>query len=93
VPILDLTRPSRAQLEQCVAFIGQHRAVGRVYVHCALGFARSACVAAAYMIAIGEAWSADQAIAIVTSARPGAVMGEEIREALEEFAGREISHR
>jgi protein phosphatase len=86
VPILDLTRPSRAQLVRCVAFIRERLAEGGVYVHCALGFSRSVCVAAAYLIAIERASTVDEAIAKVELARPAAVMGNEIREALEGFA-------
>jgi membrane-associated phospholipid phosphatase len=48
VPVLDLTRPSREQLDAAVAFISKHAGRGGVYVHCALGVSRSAAVAKAY---------------------------------------------
>lgn len=41
VPVLDLTTPSRAQLDATVAFITKHAGLGGVYVHCALGVSRS----------------------------------------------------
>jgi membrane-associated phospholipid phosphatase len=48
VPILDLTRPSREQMERATAFISEHARRGGVYVHCALGISRSAAVTKAY---------------------------------------------
>jgi hypothetical protein len=48
VPVLDLTRPSREQLDAAVAFITKHAGRGGVYVHCALGVSRSASIATAY---------------------------------------------
>src|SRR5205807_2652432 len=54
VPILDLTPPSADQLAQCVAFIREHILHGAVYVHCALGYSRGACVAAAYLLDSGN---------------------------------------
>lgn len=48
VPVLDLTAPSREQLDIAVAFIAAHARRGGVYVHCALGIARSRAAVAAY---------------------------------------------
>jgi protein-tyrosine phosphatase/membrane-associated phospholipid phosphatase len=48
VPILDLTTPSRAQVDAAVAFITKHSQLGGVYVHCALGVSRSVAIVAAY---------------------------------------------
>jgi hypothetical protein len=48
VPVLDLTPPSREQLDAAVKFIAVHARRGGVYVHCALGISRSAAVTAAY---------------------------------------------
>jgi len=48
VPVLDLTQPSREQLEIAAAFIGGHCSQGRVYVHCALGISRSLSAVTAY---------------------------------------------
>lgn len=52
VPVLDLTRPSREQLDAAIAFIMKHARRGGVYVHCALGVSRSASVAAAYLASL-----------------------------------------
>jgi protein-tyrosine phosphatase/membrane-associated phospholipid phosphatase len=49
VPVLDLTEPSREQLNAAVAFIAEHAHRGGVYVHCALGVSRSVAAAAAYI--------------------------------------------
>jgi protein-tyrosine phosphatase len=49
VPVLDLTEPSREQLDIAVAFIAEHARRGGVYVHCALGISRSVAAAAAYI--------------------------------------------
>jgi protein-tyrosine phosphatase len=49
VPVLDLTKPSREQLDVAVAFIAEHASRGGVYVHCALGISRSVAAVAAYI--------------------------------------------
>lgn len=49
VPVLDLTAPSREQLDAAVEFIAEHARRGGVYVHCALGVSRSADAVAAYI--------------------------------------------
>jgi membrane-associated phospholipid phosphatase len=49
VPVLDLTEPSREQLDVAVAFIVEHAHRGGVYIHCALGVSRSVTVAEAYI--------------------------------------------
>jgi protein-tyrosine phosphatase len=49
VPVLDLTQPSREQLDIAVAFIAEHARRGGVYVHCALGISRSLAAVAAYI--------------------------------------------
>ena len=49
IPVLDLTRPSREQLERATSFIAEHVCRGGVYVHCALGVSRSVAGVAAYI--------------------------------------------
>lgn len=73
LPVLDLTAPSPDELRRAARFIERHRQRGRVYVHCALGYGRSACVAAAVMLAAGDADSVAPAIRLVRSARRHAV--------------------
>lgn len=52
VPVLDLTKPSREQLDHAVAFIAEHASRGGVYVHCALGISRSVAAVAGYTAAL-----------------------------------------
>jgi membrane-associated phospholipid phosphatase len=49
VPVLDLTPPSREQLNRATSFIAEHALRGGVYVHCALGISRSVAAAEAYI--------------------------------------------
>ena len=41
LPVLDFTRPTAGQVEQAARFVARHRQ-GKVYIHCALGYLRSA---------------------------------------------------
>jgi protein-tyrosine phosphatase len=52
VPVLDLTTPSRDQLDAVVAFITKHAGRGGVYVHCALGVSRSVSAVEAYKLSL-----------------------------------------
>ena len=49
IPVLDLTQPSREQLDAATAFITKHARLGGVYVHCALGVSRSIGAVVAYI--------------------------------------------
>jgi membrane-associated phospholipid phosphatase len=73
IPILDLTPPSHAQLREAVKFIEEQSRHGTVYVHCALGYSRSVCTAAAWLLESGLASTAQQALAKTQAARPRAV--------------------
>src|SRR5206468_4259744 len=42
VPVLDLTAPTQGQLKRMADFISAHAAAGKVYVHCKIGYSRSA---------------------------------------------------
>lgn len=56
LPLLDLIPPSAEQIEAALAFISAQKSHGRrVYVHCQLGFQRSARVAANFLHSTGEA--------------------------------------
>lgn len=48
VQVLDLTEPSREQLDEAATFIAAHALRGGVYVHCALGVSRSVSAVEAY---------------------------------------------
>lgn len=68
LPVLDATAPTSAQLAQAVAWIRERRAP--VYIHCAQGHGRSAMVAAAWLLASGQAGDVDDALRILRSVRP-----------------------
>lgn len=66
----------------------QSAAAPVVYVHCALGCSRGAAAVAAYLLSERIAATVDDAVDILTSARPGVVVGDETRAALEVFRRR-----
>jgi len=87
LPILDLTAPTRAQLSSGVDFIREHSANGVVYVHCKVGYSRTAAFVGAYLMAEGHAGSADQAMECMRKARPGLVVRPEVVDALHAYHG------
>ena len=86
IPILDLTAPTPAHLAEAVAFIDEHASCGIVYVHCKIGYSRSAAVVGAWLLASGRAKSVDDAIAQLRAVRPSIVIRPEVREALTNYA-------
>jgi len=86
LPVLDLAAPTPAQLRAAVDFIGAHRATGTVYVHCKIGYSRSAAAVGAWLLDAGLAVTAEAAIASIRAVRPTLVVRPEAREALQEFA-------
>ena len=91
LPILDLTAPTQDQLHEAVAFIAEEAANGTVYVHCKIGYSRSAAVVGAYLLASGQAATVDEAVEILREARPSIVIRPEAMEALRAFANCEPS--
>ena len=85
VPVLDLTAPTQAQLAEMSEFIGNHSRDGAVYVHCKIGYSRSAAAVAAYLIMSGKANTAKEAFAIIRRVRPSVVIRPEVISALSEF--------
>jgi protein-tyrosine phosphatase/membrane-associated phospholipid phosphatase len=85
IPVLDLTAPTTQQLRDAVAFITEHAANGKVYIHCKIGYSRSAAVVGAYLLAIGKAKTAEDAVAILRAARPSIVVRPEAWAALRQF--------
>jgi dual specificity protein phosphatase-like protein len=69
VPMLDLVRPDADALAQAAQAIERLRAKGPVLVCCALGYSRSACAIAAWLLASGRARDVGTAIATVRAAR------------------------
>jgi predicted protein tyrosine phosphatase len=85
IPVLDLTAPTQAQLAEMGEFISNHSRNGAVYVHCKIGYSRSAAAVAAYLIMSGKANTAEEAFAIIRRVRPSVVIRPEVISALSEF--------
>jgi membrane-associated phospholipid phosphatase len=85
LPVLDLTAPTPAQLAEAAAFIDSHAARGIVYVHCKIGYSRSASAMAAWLLATKKVSSVDDAISLLRAKRPTIVIRSEIRDALDAF--------
>jgi protein-tyrosine phosphatase len=86
LPVLDLTAPTQDQLHEAMAFLVEEAATGLVYVHCKIGYSRSATVAGAYLLASGEAATADEAVARLRQVRPSIIVRPEAMAALRAFA-------
>ncbi|HEX7517826.1 MAG TPA: dual specificity protein phosphatase family protein [Chthoniobacterales bacterium] len=86
IPILDLTAPSIDQLREMAAFIDHESRKGVVYIHCKIGYSRTAAAAAAYLLQTGRAGSVTEAIALLREVRPAIVVRTEVVSALSEFA-------
>jgi protein-tyrosine phosphatase len=88
IPVLDLTAPTQAQLMEMSKFIGDHSQNGAVYIHCKIGYSRSAAAVSAYLIMSGKVKTAEQAFAMIRRARPSVIIRPEVRSALSEFEHR-----
>jgi len=93
IPILDLTAPTTTRLQEMVSFIERESAAGIVYVHCKIGYSRTAAVAAAYMLFSRASASASEAIDHIRRVRPCVVIRPEVLTALREFATNGFSSR
>ena len=71
LPVLDATAPSEEELRSAVAWVAEAAAAGPVYVHCALGHGRSACVAIAYLLSVGAVSTVAEGVQLLRSLRPG----------------------
>jgi protein-tyrosine phosphatase len=86
IPLLDLTAPTLAQLEESAAFVDEQSKSGVVYMHCKIGYSRTAGVAAAYLLRAGAVRTVAEAIEFVRRARPTIVIRPEIAAVLNEYA-------
>ena len=88
--VLDLTAPCLRLLHEMSDFIATECAHGIVYVHCKIGYSRSAAAIGAWLIASGQSATADDAIVRLRRLRPTIVVRSEVQSALAQFAS-EIS--
>jgi len=77
LPILDLTAPTPTQVDAALDFINAHRCAGVVYVHCKIGYSRTAAVVGAWLIDAGVVVTAGEAVAHLRAARPTIVVRPE----------------
>jgi len=66
-------------------FIAEHSGNGIVYVHCKIGYSRSAAAVAAALISIGQVHGVEEAVARLRQVRPSIVIRPEIVSALSRF--------
>lgn len=90
IPILDLTAPSVDQLRGMATFIDQESRRGIVYVHCKIGYSRTAAAGAAYLLQTGKANSVSEAVAFLRKIRPAMVVRPEVISALSTLAARSL---
>jgi protein-tyrosine phosphatase len=82
VPMLDLLPPTAGQIDEAVAAVDSLAAERPTWLFCALGYGRSATVAAAWLLASGGAAGMDEAIAVVRRARPEVALSAAHRQRL-----------
>jgi membrane-associated phospholipid phosphatase len=85
LPILDLTAPTPEHLNETIEFITTEAARGKVYVHCKIGYSRSAAVVGAYLLSSGQAATAEAVADLLRKVRPSIVIRQEALEALQTF--------
>lgn len=85
LPVLDATAPTAAELISCTIWIANALSCGPVYVHCALGHGRSACVVIAYLLSVGEVSSVGEGLRRLQSLRPGVGLHPIQRQRLRSF--------
>lgn len=86
IAVLDLTAPTVDQLHEMAAFIDGESRKGIVYLHCKIGYSRTAAAAAAYLLRVGTVRTVPEAIDLLRQVRPAIVIRPEIVTALNDFA-------
>jgi hypothetical protein len=71
LPVLDAAAPTEEELRSAAAWVAQAAAAGPVYVHCALGHGRSACVVIAHLLVSGRVATVAEGVRLLRSLRPG----------------------
>lgn len=85
LPVFDTHPPTPEQLRLAVDWLKDAAARGPVYVHCALGHGRSACVVLAYLLATGAVASYADGLKLLRARRPKARLHASQREAVRAF--------
>ncbi len=85
LPVFDITAPTPAQLRIAVDWLRGAVARGPVYVHCALGHGRSACVVLAYLLATGVVTTVAEGMKLLRERRPKVKLTRSQREAAGAF--------
>jgi protein-tyrosine phosphatase len=80
------TAPNPRLLSAMSDFISTESERGIVYVHCKIGYSRSAAAVGAWLLANRRATTAQGAIAMLCRGRPTIVVRPEVRSALAQFA-------
>jgi protein-tyrosine phosphatase len=86
IPVLDLTAPRLGQLHEMVTFIEDQARNGIVYIHCKIGYSRTAAAAAAYLLHTGTVSTISEAIDLLRKVRPTIIVRPEIVTALTDFS-------
>jgi len=85
LPVLDAAAPTEEQLREAVAWLAGVVKSGPVYVHCALGHGRTACVVVAYLLAAEVVVTAAEGIRLLRISRPGVRLHGSQRRLLRKF--------
>lgn len=80
--VLDLTAPALEDIQKAVGFISEHAHTGKVYVHCKLGYSRSAVIIAAYLLVSAKAQTAEEAIKLIRKSRTNVIIRPEAEAAI-----------
>jgi len=86
IPVLDLTAPTFEQLEEMATFIEEESSKGIVYIHCKIGYSRTAAAAAAFLLRTGKVRTVSEAVQSLRQVRSTIVIRPEVMAALDEFA-------
>lgn len=89
LPVLDAAAPTEAELRAAVVWVAAAVESGPVYVHCALGHGRSACVVIAYLLSAGAVATAEEGVRRLRALRPAVRLHPPQRRVLRRFEPRD----
>ena len=90
LPIVDLTAPSPGQLDRAIEFINAAASQGVVYIHCKIGYSRTAAVAGAYLLSNGFAATTGEAVAHLRAVRPSIIIRTEAVNAIRDYKAADV---